>query len=632
MCSATNSSKEVGKLIYARPSIDFIDMDRSTPESSPNKSEILSNTPKKHTAPTKLLTNKLNVDEVLQDVVNPCGLWQWMITILLTVSSTSIGTFPVFANSASPHRCRMEEEVEDFFIEHNLTFSQIASFIGPWKSLEGNKSAVVTNDPGCYRYRLNWSITKLKQYFQLGNPPISTTIEVEKCPFGYIHEDNDYYYPNSVVAEFGTVCDKKWLVPTGTTLFLFGLVIGMLTSGWLGDRIGRKKTIILFSIIELLSGLWTSVSNSYTSFVLGRTFMGIGNMGKLNACNILILEITTAKYRSTFSAVFASGTNFFFRALLSLWAYCIPNWRYLNLVTLSPHIFTVLYFHLVPESPRWLNSQGQVKKALRVLEFGYKINHLQSEKKPSDIFEDYYSNQVPVDQKCQLTSRGKLVVRFRQCILGPFATRELAKISFSCLIMIAGITTTFFGLLYYARIVRSYVYLVAFLNSTTAIPGILLFLFLYRFLRYRKRPFIILLATSATVLLAVVIYNLTTESNTDIFLTVFSNIALTLVSTCLSMCYVYLPELFPSDIRTQSFGLVMGVGRICSLSCTFINEVDRHSFHGSPLLIYACLLYAGLAALLVVKDTSGENLPDQQKLEDTEMTSQLQLEEKSTSV
>ncbi|CAL8106010.1 unnamed protein product [Calicophoron daubneyi] len=571
----------------------------------------------------------LDVDNVLENVVKPFGFWQWMVTVLLAVSSTSIEIFLVFANSVSSHRCKMEDRVELFFREHNLTLNRIAPLIGPWNGQKSDQSEGSFIDSGCYRYRLNWSAIDLEEHFLTENFPVSTNLPYEKCPIGYVHEPNEYQYPDSVIAEFGIVCDKKWLMSMEKTLFMIGFVIGVIISGWLADRIGRKRTLILFSMLELFSGLWTSTAGSYANYVTGRTLMAIGNMGKGNVASILMLEITTAKYRSTFLAVLTSGTDFFFCVLLCLWAYCIPSWRLLSLIAISPHVFTLLYFYFLPESPRWLNSQGRTKAALRVLKFGFKMNRWNDRNEVANVFQAYQPHREPRNRRVKKPAayREQLMIQCKQCMLGPFGTRKLIKITLPCLVVTTTITTSFFGLLYYARIVRGYVYLIPFFNSLTAIPGILSFLLLYRFVRYRKRPLTLMLATSAFILMATGFCGLGASSPSDAFLTICSNIALILLSTCMSMCCVYMPELYPSEVRAHAFGLIVGIGRVCALLCTFINRLDKYSFHGSPLLVYSCLLYAGVVALFMLKDTNGEKMVDKEQEEGNEQAQPHQIHE-----
>ncbi|KAF5405945.1 Solute carrier family 22 member 2 [Paragonimus heterotremus] len=554
-----------------------------------------------------------DIDQLLEDIIRPYGLWQWMVTLLLMLSSTSIATFPVYANAASPHRCRMEPYIELFITQNNLSFSHVASRIGPWKGIPTNRTWIESKHFGCFRYKSNWSADNSTAILDVNTSWKVVDLEVERCPLGFVHDRSSLHYPGTVVTEFATVCERDWLVPTGTTLFLFGFALGLLTSGWIGDRLGRKKTVIVFSLLELLSGVWATLSPNVVSYILARAFMGIGNLGKANAANVLILELTTAKYRSMMSASFSLGTNFLFRSLLSLWAFCIPSWRWLHLTTLSPHLFTLFYVSFLPESPRWLASQNRFVEALEVLKKGYVINHLRCPKTGlqtlGEIQKMITDNPSTAGSSCVESRQSMQSSSARQCLRGllkSFSTPYLTKTTLCCIIVYAGTSTSFFGLLYYARILYGSIYLNGFLNSTTAFPAAVLTTLVYRYSRYRRRPLAGLIGLATIILTTGSLYTIVYRPLDDIVLTVCSNLALLLHTSMLGMYAVYIPELFPSEARIQGVGVANGIGRLISMSSTFVNELDKVTAHGVPLLVYSVLLLISLVMLTLLPERSRE--------------------------
>lgn len=53
--------------------------------------------------------------------------------------------------------------------------------------------------------------------------------------------------------------------------------------------------------------------------------------------------------------------------VLALEAYFIPDWRTLTVITILPSFIILLVFKSIPESPRWLASQGRIKEAENIL-------------------------------------------------------------------------------------------------------------------------------------------------------------------------------------------------------------------------------------------------------------------------
>ncbi|CAL8072871.1 unnamed protein product [Calicophoron daubneyi] len=552
---------------------------------------------------------KVNVDELLENVVGPNGIWQWSIALLLTFSCSSITTFPVYANSASPHRCQMEEPVEKYIQTQNLSFGEIAPRIGPWSSstvFDKNKTAVSN---GCVRYKLNWTAADL-EYVLVNETSFKqmNLRETESCPFGFVHEDSPQHYPGNVVKEFATVCDRSWLVPLGTSLYIGGMSLGFIAGGWSGGKFGRKYTLLIFAAVELVSGLWTSLTRHYAGYVIARAIMGLGSTAKYSVAAIYAMELTVARYRSLYRAILQLGLTFFYRGIIALWAYLIPGWRWLNVATTAPNFLSFLYF-FIPESPRWLISQNRVKDALIVLKSGHRMNHLGKSKEGVEKIEDLISKADNIKEPKETT---QVATRNQTPDSGFRALRAKYDIRSTLLSTNAmlGVSLSYFGLLFYARIVRNYVYLVGFLNALMTLPDNILFALLYRFCRHRKRPLIILVALSVLMLAGTGCYTLILKPSTDTLLTVCSNIILILTHTSLTMLFVYIPELFSSSVRTQMSGLIMGVGRFGSMLCTFINELDHLTGHGMPLIVYCAVLLLVLISIVFLRDTTGENLPD----------------------
>lgn len=78
---------------------------------------------------------------------------------------------------------------------------------------------------------------------------------------------------------------------------------------------------------------------------------------------------------------------FTFAACLLPWiAYFLADWRMTSLVTSIPLILAIAAPWLVPESARWIVSQGKVDKAIGILKNFEKMN---GTKVPDDIYEEF---------------------------------------------------------------------------------------------------------------------------------------------------------------------------------------------------------------------------------------------------
>lgn len=60
------------------------------------------------------------------------------------------------------------------------------------------------------------------------------------------------------------------------SIALVSCMIGACTCGWLADKIGRKKLLIVSALVFLLSSLLTGAFSSFDLFLVARFFGGVG--------------------------------------------------------------------------------------------------------------------------------------------------------------------------------------------------------------------------------------------------------------------------------------------------------------------------------------------------------------------
>ncbi|VDL57805.1 unnamed protein product [Hymenolepis diminuta] len=568
------------------------------------------------------------VDAVLQDVVKPFGFWQIAILTLCIFTDIPTIIFPIYGDSMpSKFHCQMEPHIQEMLLPNKTTpapsnihqpkgplelsgnsypvsFDKVASAIGPW----GNQ----TKKPGCHRYKRNYSnITSLNQLFLDVKPG-----PLEACPWGYVYEADEYQYPSGIAIEWDLVCDREWLVSLSTSMYMFGMMPGMWIGGMAADAIGRRPTANLFWVFQMVVGIACSFAPDIITFVVFRFLLGFATVARANALLILPVELTTAKYRYIISSSMCVVQGLLIRGLATLAAYYIPYWRWLHLAIVAPLTLGVLQFWIIPESPRWLLSKKRTVEAAEVLYRGYLINlrcwrfwrSNESAKLHLGDFINYFSSTF--EEKTEEEKPMNCCRSFCTQLKQPYHTKYLLKVSVISTFLFTAQAACLIGVMLYARIVKGYVYIVALINNLTGIPGTVLSAILYAKIRRRRMP---LLITSVLATLSLVFggaYAAVESSGNDIILTISSNIALILCTAISNMILTYVPELYPSCIRSQGLGNAAGIGRLGATIGTFVNSLDEKVGHGIPLLVYAGFLLASCFALAFLPDTTGENLQD----------------------
>ncbi|THD27115.1 Solute carrier family 22 member 2 [Fasciola hepatica] len=553
----------------------------------------------------------LNVDDFLEEVVGSHGLWQWLIALYLMISTPSAATLPVYVNNYSPFRCRMEASIEDYIIQNGLSFTDVAERIGPWSSLKDAQNSSTKIAYGCSRYQLDWLSVNLSEVFNITSPINSPSTATEKCPLGYVYSQSEDFYPGNVVKQFDVVCDHAHFQSLGTSAYMLGILIGFLFGGWSGDRFGRRITLTVASAIEVVATIIVSTAPNYAVYVVFRSIVAIGNSVKVSVGNVLVFEITVARYRSMFGAVLALGLDFAFRAYMALCAYLIPDWRALNATLMCTGALGLLYPLILPESPRWLISRKHLRKAIDQMHRGCQIN----QRRRTVIEEEYFDElrdkayQMeerirPMRTKCRCSCKGCKNALW----LRLFKSAKLIRVTALSSFFMFGIIMCFFGLLLYAGILFGSIYLNGFLSSLTAVPADIGAGLIYRYIRSRKKPLVAVLSFAAVFLILSFFNVFVTTQTVDLILTICSNIGLVLITASVCMSLVYVAELFPTEIRSYGFGLVFALSNIGGIICPFVNDLDVNLSHGSPMVIYAAILILVVWSLNLLPDTKGDNI------------------------
>ncbi|MEL7935926.1 MFS transporter [Pseudomonas delhiensis] len=166
------------------------------------------------------------------------------------------------------------------------------------------------------------------------------------------------YSLNSLKAEFGL---SNFEAGSLGSITLAGMAIGGIYGGWCCDRFGRVRvvtwTIVIFSVGTALLGM----THNYWQFALIRFLSSLGLGSLFVACNILMSEFVTSKYRTTILATMQAGWTVGYLVATILAGQIIPDfgWRALFFTALAPALVCLALRPWVPESPSWLAAQAQ---------------------------------------------------------------------------------------------------------------------------------------------------------------------------------------------------------------------------------------------------------------------------------
>ena len=155
---------------------------------------------------------------------------------------------------------------------------------------------------------------------------------------------------------------------------LVGVMVGALATGAFGDRVGRRKMMLLHIVWFSVGMAAAALSTNLAMFGALRFFTGIGVGGLVATAGAVVAEFAPAGKRNLYNAIVYSGVpaGGVLASLLAIVLRDAIGWRGLFLIGALPLVILLpLAVVKLPESPQWLISRGRTDDATTVCsEFG----------------------------------------------------------------------------------------------------------------------------------------------------------------------------------------------------------------------------------------------------------------------
>jgi MFS transporter, SP family, xylose:H+ symportor len=177
------------------------------------------------------------------------------------------------------------------------------------------------------------------------------------------------------------------LVGWANSCALLGCLLGSLLAGYLADRFGRRRVLLLAAVVFAISSALTGWAYSFTTFIFWRIAGGVAIGLSSNVSPLYIAEISPAAIRGRLVSLNQFGV------VVGILMAQIANWRIAQPV--DPHATTAAWMHswnvlygwrwmftalvlpaavffftslFIPESPRWLAGRNRTAEAQNILQ------------------------------------------------------------------------------------------------------------------------------------------------------------------------------------------------------------------------------------------------------------------------
>ncbi|HIZ81703.1 MAG TPA: MFS transporter [Candidatus Mediterraneibacter pullistercoris] len=407
---------------------------------------------------------------------------------------------------------------------------------------------------------------------------------------------------NILLNELHWLKDGTTLLAMWGTTYTAGQLFGALVGGPIGDRIGRKKSILLYEVIHIIAMIGGAVSpNVYVLYVF-RLLQGFG----LGALLVVLFAGFTEYVPGRNRGVWSSRNSF-----IGNWAHPIcngiafvivstgisynMNWRIQYMIpSILSIIASLIIAKKLPESPRWLEAQGRVEEADAIMTRIEKEIEASTGKPLPPVTEA----PKPVKQlPYSALFRGKLL---RRTIVGSLVLIGMNTIQYTLMTWMPS--------------------LLASLGYDTSQSQFMTMFGLF------GAPFGIFIASlimdkiprrvmGVLLLVLMAVLGIITGQQTTMTALIVSTFFLNTI-IYMYVCYasaVYVPEMWPTSAKLSGSGFCNAVGRVSNIFFPFLVTAVAASSMGSTgvfILISAVAAVIAVCVLLFGVETRGESVED----------------------
>ncbi|KAG1897588.1 general substrate transporter [Suillus fuscotomentosus] len=149
-------------------------------------------------------------------------------------------------------------------------------------------------------------------------------------------------------------------------IYEVGCLFGALSNLWVGDKLGRRKTIVVGGSIMIVGAILQTTAFSFAQLIFARIFTGYGNGLITSTVPTYHAELSPSAKRGRM--IMMEGTLIVVGVTIAFFVnWSSAQWRVPIALQLVFEIIMVTCIGFLPESPRWLVKRGRNAEAMAVI-------------------------------------------------------------------------------------------------------------------------------------------------------------------------------------------------------------------------------------------------------------------------
>ena len=403
--------------------------------------------------------------------------------------------------------------------------------------------------------------------------------------------------------------ELHWLEPGSTLLAMWGTtytagqLFGALVGGPIGDKIGRKKSILLYEVIHIIAMIGGAAAPNVTVLYVFRLIQGFGLGALLVVLFAAFTEYVPGKNRGVWSSRNSFIGNFahpicngIALVIVSTGVSMNMNWRIQYIIpSVLSIIASIIIYNKYPESPRWLESQGRVEEADAIMTSIEKEIEASTGKPlpPVEAVEAQAVKNLPYSA----LFKGKLLKR---TICGSLVLIGMNTIQYTLMNWMPSLLSS----LGYDTSQSQFMTMFGLFGA----PFGIFLASLYMDKVPRK-------ATGVILLIAMAVMGIITSKQTTMTALIASTFVLN-TFIYMYVCYasaVYVPEMWPTSAKLSGSGFCNAMGRVSNIFFPFlVTSVAAGSMgsNGVFALISAVAVIIAVSIVVFGVETRGESVED----------------------
>ncbi|XP_046326554.1 organic cation transporter protein-like [Haliotis rufescens] len=524
---------------------------------------------------------RLTFDDVLRHL-GEFGRYQKWLVFVLCLPGITHGIrmmISVFLLNVPDHRCAIPGYDNDTYDAQSDNHARLINATIPYVTRDGKLQL-----DSCHIYRDDGNSTS--------EGANRTVVGCQKWVF------DKSVFESTVSTELSFVCDDAILATHSQMIFMGGYFFGAFAAGALGDKIGRKKALYLCILFLTIGGIILNWAKNFVMFVILRFINGTSTAGVFTTCFVIAMEIVGPSKRVWTGVMvqvfFAIGMT-----ILSGVAYFIRDWHTLELAMAVPVGIFLIYWWVIPESPRWLMNEYRDEEAEVIIRRAAEVNKV---KLPDKLFEQQTTEIESHDEE----PKGN----FCHLFTTPVMCIRTLIIFFNWLV----VSMVYYGLsLNSDNLGAGSLHLNFLLVGLVEFPAYALSIGLVNRLgrKIMHCAMMIIGGVSCILTIFTILYADQSLQWITVLLAMIGKLG---AASGFAIIYVFSSELFPTVIRHSATGASSSWARVGGMIAPYI--VDWGKFVGGdfgralPLLIFGSFsVLAGLLALLL-PETLNRDLPE----------------------